>query len=283
MTTKINSRRARLMGIVNVTPDSFSDGGEYNKPEQAVRHALGLLDNGADIIDIGGESTRPGADLIPDQDEIERVVPVISGLKAASPDCVISIDTRKYAVAEAALRAGADIINDVSGLQYSPQLAELPVEYKAKLVLMHMRGTPDDMQSPENLVYDDVVAETLDFLKDAAAKAMSSGVAREDIIIDPGIGFSKTTEQNFELLGRIDEFVASGFEVLVGPSRKSFIGKTLGVDDPGGRVFGTAGAVAYLAQAGVGIIRVHDVPEMRQMLDIFERCIEVANKVDRRK
>lgn len=283
MTTRINSRRTRLMGIVNVTPDSFSDGGEYNKPGQAVKHALGLLESGADIIDIGGESTRPGADLIPDRDEIGRVVPVIAGLKAAAADCIVSIDTRKYAVAEAALRAGANMVNDVSGLQYSPRLAELVAEHRAKLVLMHMRGTPDDMQSPEHLVYDDVVAETLAFLMTAADKAVAAGVSREDIIIDPGIGFSKTTEQNFELLGRIDEFVASGFSVLVGPSRKSFIGKTLGLDNPGDRVFGTAGAVAYLAQAGVDIVRVHDVPEMRQMLDIFERCIEVANKFDRRK
>lgn len=283
MTTRINSRRTRLMGIVNVTPDSFSDGGEYNRPEQAVKHALGLLNSGADIIDIGGESTRPGADLISDSDEMLRVVPVISGLKEVAPDCVISIDTRKYAVAEAALKAGADIINDVSGLQYSPLLAELAAAYGAKLVLMHMRGTPDDMQSSENLVYDDVVAETLDFLSLAADRAIAAGVARKDIIIDPGIGFSKTTEQNFDLLGRIDEFVASGFEVLVGPSRKSFIGKTLGIDNPGDRVFGTAGAVAFLAQVGVDIVRVHDVPEMRQMLDIFERCIKVANKVDRRK
>jgi dihydropteroate synthase len=267
-------RRSRLMGIVNVTPDSFSDGGDYFRPEQAIEHALEMLAGGAEIIDIGGESTRPGADNLPVDDEIARVVPVIAGLKKVKPDCIISIDTRKSVVAAAALEAGADIVNDVSGLQYSPDMAELAARYDAKLVLMHMRGTPENMQSTENLCYADVVTETVAFLTEAADKAIASGVKRENIIIDPGIGFSKTVEQCFELMTGIDRFLETGYEVLVGPSRKSFIGKTLSIPDPKERMWGTAGAVAYLALRGIDIIRVHDVKEMRQMLDIYERCLD---------
>lgn len=273
MTTKNKKLRGcRLMGIVNVTPDSFSDGGEFYRPEHAIEHALQLLADGAEIIDIGGESTRPGADELSVEEESSRVVPVIAGLKKSAPDCIISIDTRKSGVAEAALEAGADIVNDVSGLQYSPDMADLAARYGAKLVLMHMRGTPENMQSPENLQYDDVVEEVVNFLVDAADKAISAGVRRENIIIDPGIGFSKTVEQNFALLNRVDQFKATGYEVLVGPSRKSFIGKTLDIVEPKERIWGTAGAVAYLAWRKVDIIRVHDVKEMYHVVNIFERC-----------
>lgn len=264
---------SRLMGIVNVTPDSFSDGGEYWAPEKAVEHALELLDDGAGIIDIGGESTRPGADFVSVEQEIDRVVPVIRGLKNIRPDCVISLDTRKSEVARAGLEAGADIINDISGLAFSPDMAQVVAEYNAGLVIMHMRGTPETMQDPTNLEYKDVVVEVKDALERLADSALVAGVAADRIILDPGIGFSKNLEQNLDLLANIDKIKETGYPVLVGPSRKSFIGGALNITSPTERKWGTAGAVAFLAMKQIDIIRVHDVREMREALQIFELCL----------
>ena len=265
---------SRLMGIVNVTPDSFSDGGRYFNSETAVAHGLKLLEDGADIIDIGGESTRPGAAAVSPEEEIARIVPVIRELKRKNPDCIISADTRKADVAKAAAAAGADIINDVTGLQYSPAIAAIAAEYDTGLILMHMRGTPETMQAPENLQYGDVVKEVSEFLLQAAEKALEYGVKRENIVLDPGIGFSKTPEQNLELIGRIGEIKALGFPVLAGHSRKSFIGAVLGRKNPEDRIWGAAGVTAFLTMRRVEIIRVHDVGAMKDVVTMFSRCAE---------
>jgi dihydropteroate synthase len=269
-----NHQKSRLMGVVNVTPDSFSDGGLWIDPQCAVEHAVELLHAGAEIIDIGGESTRPGADFIPVDEEISRVVPVIAGLKKLEPDCIISIDTRKSEVAKAALQAGATVLNDISGLEFSPDMAQIAAQYDASLVIMHMRGTPDTMQNAENLVYDNVVDEVCGFLECAAAKAVKAGVTPGKIIVDPGIGFSKSYEQNIELLTNIDKVKVLGYRVLVGPSRKAFIGQTLNIADPEERKWGTAGVVAYLAMRGIDIIRIHDVREMAEMLQMLQ-CLSL--------
>ena len=265
---------SRLMGIVNVTPDSFSDGGRCFNSETAVAHGLKLLEEGADIIDIGGESTRPGAAAVSPEEEIARIVPVIRELKRKHPDCIISADTRKAEVATAAAEAGADIINDVTGLQYSPAIAAVAAKYDTGLILMHMRGTPETMQSAENLKYGDVVKEVSEFLLQAVEKALEYGVKRENIVLDPGIGFSKTPEQNLELIGGIGEIKALGFPVLVGHSRKSFIGTALGRKTPEDRLWGTAGVTAFLAMRRAEIIRVHDVRAMKDVVTMFSRCAE---------
>jgi dihydropteroate synthase len=264
--------KSQLMGILNVTPDSFSDGGQWVEPQRALDHATAMLANGAQIIDVGGESTRPGADFIPVEDEISRVVPVIARLKKLNPHCIISIDTRKSAVAKAALKAGATMLNDISGLEFSPDMATLAAEYDASLVIMHMRGTPESMQNSDNLQYTNVVDEVCCFLENAATKAVNAGVTPDKIIVDPGIGFSKNYAQNLELLTNIDKIKALGFRVLVGPSRKAFIGQALRINEPEQRKWGTAGVVAYLAMLNIDIIRVHDVREMAEMLKIFELC-----------
>ena len=262
-----------LMGIVNVTPDSFSDGGVFFDKDTAVRHCLKLYENGAKIIDIGGESTRPNAPEVSIEEEIKRVVPVISELKNTKPEIIISVDTRKAKVAEAAVKAGADIINDVSGLEYSPEIAEIAAENNTGLILMHMRGNPDTMQNPENLVYEDVAGEVADFLARAAGKALDCGVRRENIILDPGIGFSKNVEQNILLIKEIKRLKENGYAVLVGHSRKSFIGKLLKRDKPEGRLAGTIAVSLYLASQEVEILRVHDVQENMDALKMFNFCV----------
>ena len=261
------------MGIVNVTPDSFSDGGNFFDRYAAVQHCLKLYNDGAKIIDIGGESTRPNAPEVSAGEEIKRVVPVISELKKTEPGIIISVDTRKAEVAKAAVEAGADIINDVSGLKHSPEIAEIAAENNTGLVLMHMRGTPENMQKPENLVYEDVVSEVTDFLNEAAKKALDCGVRRKNIILDPGIGFSKNVEQNMLLIKGIKQLKKSGFAVLVGHSRKSFIGNLLKRDDAGDRLPGTIAVSLYLASQGVDILRVHDVRENCDALKMFNFCI----------
>jgi dihydropteroate synthase len=254
------------MGVLNVTPDSFSDGGRFADPEAAVAHALRMVADGADIVDIGGESTRPGSAAVDAATEIERTVPVIRGV-AARADAVISIDTTKPEVAAAAVEAGARMINDVSCLRGGRALAEIAARRGADLVVMHSRGTPADMQKdPAHLEYADVVAEVAAELARAAAMALEAGVPRERIWLDPGIGFAKTPEQNYALFARLPELVALGFPVLVGPSRKSFIGAATGapVHD---RLGGTAAAVALSIFLGARGVRVHDVGVMRQAAD----------------
>ncbi len=247
-----------LMGILNVTPDSFSDGGQFFDFSGAVEHGLKMIDEGAAILDIGGESTRPGSAPVPSAEQIHRVVPVIEAL-AERADVPISIDTHDVEVARVALQAGASIINDITALA-DGRMAELAAREQVPVVLMHMQGTPATMQVEPT--YADVVREVRDFLVERAKRAESFGIARERILIDPGIGFGKTLQHNLLLLKRLDALIATGYRVLVGPSRKAFIGRITGRDKPSERVFGTAAAVAVCVSAGVSILRVHDVGPM---------------------
>ena len=249
-----------LMGVVNVTPDSFSDGGRFLEPDAAVAQAIRLAEEGADLVDVGGESTRPGAPAVTAAVEIGRVVPVVERLRARGFPLPISVDTSKGAVARAALAAGADLVNDVTALS-DPDLARAVAAAGVPVVLMHLRGTPADMQS--RAVYGDVVADVARELEAALARAVAAGVARDRIILDPGVGFAKTAEQSIELLARVAELHALGRPLLVGPSRKSFIGKITGAG-AGDRVPGTLAAVTACVLGGVELLRVHDVGPARQ-------------------
>jgi dihydropteroate synthase len=263
-----------IMGIVNVTPDSFSDGGKFFDHDSAIKHCIKLYNDGAAIIDIGGESTRPNAAEVSIEEEIRRVVPVIMGLKKQRPEIIISVDTRKAQVAAAAIEAGADIINDVSGLEHSPEIADIAAQNNCGLILMHMRGNPENMQDSENLVYRDIVEEVIGFLNKAAEKAVERGVKKENIILDPGIGFAKDVPQNLLLIKEINRIRGIGFPVLVGHSRKSFIGKLLNRDKTEDRFAGTMGVSLFLAAQGVEILRVHDVRETKDALQMFKLCAE---------
>jgi len=251
-----------VMGILNVTPDSFSDGGRYADPHHALQHGLAMAAAGADILDVGGESTRPGARAVGIEKEIGRVVPVVREL-AERVSIPISIDTNKAPVAEAALLAGASIVNDVSGLQRDPEMMAVLKASGAGCVLMHMRGTPATMQ--QFTQYDDVVGELCEHFRQILAKAKAAGLEAERFMLDPGIGFSKTTPQNLGLLAALPCLRELGRPVLVGPSRKSFIGKLLSIDDPAKRLWGTAAAVAISVMNGADVVRVHDVAEMSQV------------------
>jgi dihydropteroate synthase len=248
------------MGVVNVTPDSFSDGGRHLEPEAAAAHAARLVEDGADLLDVGGESTRPGARPVSADEECARVVPVIERLRARGVTAPISIDTSKALVAREALRAGADLINDVQGLR-DPGLARVAAELGAPVVLMHMRGTPADMQS--RAVYQDVAGEVRSELADAVERAVRAGVPWELLIVDPGIGFAKTAEQNLILLRQLGVLRSLGRPLLLGVSRKSFIGKITGAPVEG-RGAGTLAAVAACVLSGVEFLRVHDVAAARQ-------------------
>jgi len=253
-----------VMGILNVTADSFSDGGKFLAADKAIQHGLEMAHQGAAIIDVGAESTRPGSVPVSGRQQIERVVPIIEALskKLTVP---ISIDTYNYEVARAALEAGASIINDITAL-CDERMAQSAAEYKVPVVLMHMQGKPATMQNKPH--YNDVVAEVLEFLLERAERAQESGVSKESIFIDPGIGFGKTDEHNLSLLKNIDRFVATNYRVLVGASRKSFIGRITGKETPSERVFGTAATVALCVSAGVSIVRVHDVSEMADVVKL---------------
>jgi dihydropteroate synthase len=250
------SREFAVMGIVNVTPDSFSDGGQWLDPERAVRHGLDLESEGAAILDVGGESTRPGAEPVSLPEELRRVMPVIEALIAAATGAQISIDTSKAPVAEAALRAGATLVNDVTALRADPRIAELAAAQGAEVCLMHMLGEPRTMQDDPH--YDDVVSEVKAFLEARMTFAVAEGIAEERILLDPGIGFGKTVEHNLELLRRLDELAALGRPVVIGASRKSFLGKITGrdVDD---RVAATVAANVLAFERGARVFRVHDV------------------------
>jgi dihydropteroate synthase len=259
---------ASLMGIVNVTPDSFSDGGRFLDPERAIEHGRRLADEGADILDVGGESTRPGARAVTAEEELARVAPVLAGLDGVGAE--VSIDTSKVAVAEAALGAGAEIVNDVTALQAEPALAGLCAERRCGVVLMHMQGTPRTMQ--ESPTYDDVVDDVKAFLAARIEFAVGEGIDEEAIRVDPGIGFGKTVRHNLELLARLAELRELGRPLVVGTSRKRFIGSLTGrdVDDRlGGSVASNVLALAH----GADVLRVHDVAEMRDAVRVAKTIL----------
>ena len=269
----INPKRETLvMGIVNVTPDSFSDGGNFFSPEIAISHASKLIKQGADIIDIGGESTRPGAELVSESEELKRVIPVIEKVRIDNPTILISIDTTKASVAKYAVEAGADIINDVSGLSFDNNMTGIVESLNVPIVIMHMKGNPQNMQL--NPKYKDIVNEILDFFKTKIKIAIQSGINRSMIILDPGIGFGKTVDHNFELLSRLNEFNVLELPIMIGPSRKSFIGITLDLP-PEDRVEGTAAAVSAGVMNGASIVRVHDVKSMKRVVRIIEKVRNV--------
>jgi|CXWL01.1.fsa_nt_gi dihydropteroate synthase len=263
--------RPRIVGIVNVTPDSFSDGGQFLAAERAVAHGLALVAEGADLLDLGAESTRPGggvygagARTVPVEEELERLLPVLSGLRRKT-DTPISIDTRKAAVARQALGAGADLINDVSALA-DPEMAEVVAEAGCPLILMHSRGELSSMQ--RGIAFTDVVAEVAVELEATARRAVAAGIAADRVIVDPGLGFGKTSEQNFALLARLPELVAAGRPVLVGASRKSFLGAVTG-QPPADRLEGSLAAAGWAARGGAALVRVHDVAATRRFLDVW--------------
>lgn len=252
------SERTCVMGVLNVTPDSFSDGGRFFNRKTAIRRALEMARDGADIIDIGGESTRPGSRDVDAAEEIGRICPVIEAA-AGRINIPISVDTRKARVAESAIKAGARIVNDVSGLKNDGKMASVVAKYKAALIVMHMKGTPRDMQ--ESPVYRDVVADIIKSLEESLAIAKRAGVSEDKIIIDPGIGFGKTVGHNLEILNRLGEFKSLGRPICVGTSRKSFIGKVLDTPDTDQRLTGTLVTSAIAIMRGANLIRVHDVKE----------------------
>lgn len=264
--------RTWLMGVVNVTPDSFSDGGLFLDRERAVRRGLELAADGADIIDVGGESTRPGSLPVPEEEELDRVIPVITELRPRT-EALISVDTSKAAVAAAAVEAGADIINDVSALRADPNMAGVVAASGAGLVIMHMKGTPRTMQlNPE---YKDVLAEVRDFLEVRISAAEAAGIPRERIIVDPGIGFGKNLEHNLDLIARQDRLREVGRPLLMGISRKSFLGRILGLP-PEERLEGTIAVSVLCVLKGADILRVHDVKQVARAVKVAEAVLEVG-------
>jgi dihydropteroate synthase len=254
----------RIMGIVNVTPDSFSDGGEWFEREAAIAHGRQLVEEGASILDVGGESTRPFSDPVPEDEERARVVPVIAALAATGAQ--LSVDTMKLAVARDALDAGATFVNDVTAFRHDPALAGLVAERGCDCCLMHILGDPRTMQVDPR--YDDVVSEVKAFLQERAAFAVAEGIAETRIAIDPGIGFGKTVAHNLELLRRLDEFLSLGFPVLVGTSRKGFLGQLVGRDDPHDRVAATIATNVLALERGASVFRVHDVAATADALTV---------------
>ena len=275
--TLVLGRKTLVMGVLNVTPDSFSDGGKYLNVRQAVEHALQMQRDGADIVDIGAESTRPGSAETPVAEELTRLLPVLESLRGKLK-IPISVDTQKAAVAEIAIGAGAAMINDVSGLRHDPRLAEVVAHHGVPLVLMHMRGTPRTMQKLP--FAKDVMKEALNGLRESLAIARKAGIAKNKIIVDPGIGFGKSFEQNYELLAKLDEIAKLGYPLLVGTSRKGFLGKTLarnGEPAPSEqRIWGTAATVTASILGGAHIVRVHDVAEMAQVARVADSILDNA-------
>ena len=260
--------RPLVMGIVNVTPDSFSDGGVAFSPDRAMARASALVAEGADIIDIGGESTRPGAKSVSDDEEKMRVLPLIVGMRAAHPDVLLSVDTVKSSVAEAAARAGVHIVNDVSGMRLDERMASVCAEHGVGVVLMHSRGGVADMASYAHADYDgDVVDVVIDELRERVERAVAAGIPRGTIALDPGIGFGKRGAQSLQLLGGIARLVAEGLPVVIGASRKRFIGEITG-EAADQRVFGSVGAAVASYERGAHIVRVHDVAATRKALDV---------------
>ncbi len=257
------------MGVLNVTPDSFSDGGQFFSPECAVAHAEQMASEGADLIDIGGESTRPGSEFTPEEEELRRVIPVIERLAGIS-SVPISIDTTKSSVARAALEAGAEIVNDISGLRFDPLIADEVANAKAGLILMHSRGVPKTMQQLPPVK--NIMKEVMDSLRESISSARRRGVASQSIAIDPGIGFGKTAEQNLGLIANLEQLSRefSDFPIVIGTSRKSFIGKLLDHAHPDQRLYGTIASTVAAAMNGADIVRVHDVKAVVEALRIAD-------------
>ena len=256
-----------IMGILNATPDSFSDGGKFNTTKKATNHALKMIDDGADIIDIGGESTRPGSKQISLNEEINRTIPIIKSLRKLNDSILISIDTSKSEVARQAMQEGADIINDVTSYNNDLNMPEIVREYDAGIILMHMQGSPENMQIDPS--YDNVVGEVSEFLNKKILNSIESGIIKDSIIIDPGIGFGKNINQNLTLLKNLDKFTKV-HPTLIGLSRKSFIGEIIGEKNPKDRLAGSLGATAFSIIQGTHILRVHDVKETRDVCEIFK-------------
>jgi dihydropteroate synthase len=266
--------RTLIMGVLNVTPDSFSDGGKFLDPRRAVEHALAMQRDGADLLDIGAESTRPGSHEITSAEALRRLLPVLQALRPQLK-IPISVDTRNSAVAEAALEAGAEIINDVSGLKHDPRIAAIAAKYRAALILMHMRGEPRTMQ--KGPFARDVVRDVLSGLRASLGRTRKAGIPNSQIILDPGIGFGKTHAQNFELLRKLPQLAKLGHPLLIGTSRKGFLGATLAREGrpapPEERLWGTAATVAASILNGAHIVRVHDVAQMVQVARVADRIL----------
>lgn len=261
------SQKTHIMGILNVTPDSFTDGGIFFQRDSAIEHGLRMAEDGADIIDIGGESTRPGSDPVGYEEEVRRTIPVIEEL-SKRVNIPVSIDTYKADVAKRALDAGASMVNDISGLRFDPEIAGVVAEHKVPVVLMHIKGTPMNMQvNPE---YEALIPEILDYLRAGIRLAVDAGVGEDMIIIDPGIGFGKTFEHNLDILKNLREFTLLEKPVLIGPSRKAFIGKILGNAPASERMEGTAATVAVSIMNGANMVRVHDVKEMVKVAKVAD-------------
>jgi dihydropteroate synthase len=260
-------KRTYVMGILNTTPDSFSDGGEFNSLPTAIHQAKAMVQGGAHIIDIGGQSTRPGAETVSLKEELERTIPIIQALRQEL-DIPISIDTTRAEVAQQALQAGADMVNDISGATFEPEILAIAAQHKAPIILMHIRGNPQTMQNLTD--YDDLIGEMKQFFGQQIDLARHYGVLPQQIILDPGIGFAKNAEQNITLLRQLPELKKLGFPLLVGPSRKSFIGKILDQPDPKQRVWGTGAACCRAIAGGADIVRVHDVEAMAQVCRVAD-------------
>jgi len=265
-------KRTYLMGVLNITKDSFFDGEEYFDTDKAVKHAFKMIKDGADIIDVGGESTRPGAEPVNPDEEAKRVVPVIEAIRKKNPDIAISIDTYKPLVARKALEAGADMINDIYAGAYDRGMFETAAEFDACYILMHMQGTPATMQNNPSYSNEGIINDIKKFFEKRINSAVSAGINYHKIILDPGIGFGKTTEHNIEILNNLDQLRGFGMPILAGPSRKSFIGNILGAK-PDKRLFGTAAVVAYAVIKGANFIRVHDIKEMRDITKMMDAMI----------
>ncbi|MBF0607921.1 MAG: dihydropteroate synthase [Candidatus Magnetobacterium sp. LHC-1] len=262
-----NINRVCVMGILNVTPDSFSDGGRFLDKTRAVQRAVDMVAEGADIIDVGGISTRPGSEAVDVEEELRRVLPVVEAL-SGKIDVPVSVDTYRAVVAEAALSAGASIINDISAMQFDPEMAAVVAKSDAGIVLMHIKGTPKDMQL--NPVYGDVVEEVCTYLRQRSDAAQRAGIAASRIIVDPGLGFGKTLEHNLSLINNLGRLKDLGHPILIGPSRKAFVGHITNVAAPGDRLMGSAAAVAISVYNGASVVRVHDVREMVQVVRAVE-------------
>lgn len=267
-----DNRKPLVMGILNVTPDSFSDGGKYNNLNKAINHAIRMEGEGADIIDIGGESTRPGAKPVDIEEELKRVIPVIEGIRKRS-NIIISIDTYKSVVAAKAISAGAGLVNDISGLRFDKNMVRIVSESKVPVIVMHMLGNPQNMQS--DISYANLMKELILFFKERVSVLTANGVNKINIILDPGIGFGKTIDHNLTIIRELNRIVDLGFPVLVGPSRKSFIGNILNLSFEE-RIEGTAAVVTVAIMNGSRIVRVHDIKEMLRIVNMTEKICGIS-------